>query len=227
MMSPTQRRINSATSSGSETLLFPSTEPGERLSMESAVQDRRQRSYPFVFATTGGVRPFSGFSKAKLAPDKHIAELGNSESRDPMRRWVVHDLRRTAKTLMTRAGVRPDIPERVLAHVILGVEGVYDRWGYLPEKYDALTRPAALVDRIITRWPTTWHGSTSTWRRGQRDTAMKAGLGFILSIGAVKERRTFSFLTSSTASSVLASWSACFRKLATLDGQALCSSPYS
>lgn len=89
MMSPTHRRINSATSSGSETLLFPSTEPRERLSMESAVQDRRQRSYPFVFATTGGVRPFCGFSKAKLAPDKHIAELGNSESRDPMRRGAM------------------------------------------------------------------------------------------------------------------------------------------
>jgi hypothetical protein len=40
---------------------------------------------------------------------------------------------RTAKTLMQRAGVRADISERVLAHVI---EGVYDRYGYLPEKLD-------------------------------------------------------------------------------------------
>jgi hypothetical protein len=29
--------------------------------------------------------------------------------------------------------VRPDISERILAQVIPGVEGVYDRYGYLPE----------------------------------------------------------------------------------------------
>jgi integrase len=107
------------------------------------------KAHPFMFSTTGGVRPFSGFSKAKVALDKHIAELRKKDGRDPMPGWVVHDLRRTAKTLMTRAGVRPDISERVLAHVIPGVEGVYDRWGYLPEKHDALTRLAALIERII------------------------------------------------------------------------------
>jgi hypothetical protein len=48
-----------------------------------------------------------------------------------------------------RAGVRPDIFERVLAHAIKGVEGVYDRYGYLPEKLDALTKLDAIVDRIL------------------------------------------------------------------------------
>jgi hypothetical protein len=59
------------------------------------------------------------------------------------------DVRRTAKTLMQRAGVRPDISERVLAHVIPGVARVYDRHGYLSEKQDALTKLDALVDRIL------------------------------------------------------------------------------
>ena len=40
--------------------------------------------------------------------------------------WVVHDLRRTARSLMSRAGVRPDIAERVLGHAISGVEAIYD-----------------------------------------------------------------------------------------------------
>lgn len=111
---------------------------------------RNVKAHPFVFSTTGGTRPFSGFSKAKLALDRHITELREKDGRDPMPGWVLHDLRRTAKTLMSRAGVRPDLSERVLAHAIQGVEGVYDRWGYLPEKYEALTRLAALVDRIIT-----------------------------------------------------------------------------
>ena len=44
--------------------------------------------------------------------------------------WRLHDLRRTARSLMSRAGVRPDIAERVLGHAIVGVEGVYDRHSY-------------------------------------------------------------------------------------------------
>lgn len=63
--------------------------------------------------------------------------------------WTLHDLRRTAKTLMARAGVRPDISERVLGHAIPGVEGVYDRHSYRDEKLDALERLAALVLRIV------------------------------------------------------------------------------
>jgi len=44
--------------------------------------------------------------------------------------------------------VRPDISERVLAHMIPAVEGIYDRYEYLPEKRDALQKPAASVDHI-------------------------------------------------------------------------------
>ena len=52
---------------------------------------------------------------------------------EPLPNWTFHDLRRTAKTLMARAGVRPDISERVLGHVIAGVEGIYDRHSYADE----------------------------------------------------------------------------------------------
>jgi hypothetical protein len=48
-----------------------------------------------------------------------------------------------------RAGTRPDIYERVLALMIKGVEGAYDRYGYLPEKLDALAKLDALVERIL------------------------------------------------------------------------------
>ena len=62
--------------------------------------------------------------------------------------WVVHDLRRTARSLMSRAGVRPDIAERVLGHAISGVEGIYDRHDYRAEKAEALAKLAALVGDI-------------------------------------------------------------------------------
>ena len=42
--------------------------------------------------------------------------------------------------LMARAGVHPDIAERVMGHAIAGVEGVYDRHSYRDEKADALKR---------------------------------------------------------------------------------------
>jgi integrase len=72
---------------------------------------------------------------------------------EPLPNWTVHDLRRTAKTLMVRAGVRPDISERVLGHVIGGVEGVYDQHSYLAEKRAALEKLAALVARITGPQP--------------------------------------------------------------------------
>jgi integrase len=107
------------------------------------------KAQPFLFSTTGGRRPFSGFSKAKKAVDEEIAKLRKKDGRCPMPPWKLHDLRRTAKTLMVQAGVRPDISERVLSHTIQGVEGVYDCYEYLAEKRDALEKLAVLVDRIV------------------------------------------------------------------------------
>ena len=107
--------------------------------------------------TRDGKRPINSWSEGKaeldarmlLALRERAVEAGEDAEKVTLRRWVHHDLRRTAKTLMTRAGVRPDISERVLGHVIPGVEGVYDRWEYAPEKKEALETLATLVERII------------------------------------------------------------------------------
>jgi integrase len=115
-----------------------------------AERPRDAKARPYVFSAMGGVTPFSGYSKAKAALDKQIAKIRKEAGRQLVPRWTLHDLRRTAKTLMARAGVRPDISERVLAHVIPGVEGVYDRYGYLDEKHDALTKLVAIVQRIVS-----------------------------------------------------------------------------
>jgi integrase len=63
--------------------------------------------------------------------------------------WTAHDLRRTARSLMSRAGVRPDIAERVLGHAMGGVEGIYDRHSYVMEKAQALTALAGLLANIL------------------------------------------------------------------------------
>ena len=63
--------------------------------------------------------------------------------------YTLHDLRRTARSLLSRTTVRPDISERVLGHAIRGVEGIYDRHHYDDEKADALAKLAALINTII------------------------------------------------------------------------------
>ncbi len=94
---------------------------------------------PYVFAGRGGGH-FNGFSPCKRALDEKVGDLP---------RWTLHDLRRTARSLMSRTGVRPDIAERVMGHAIKGVEGVYDRHSYRDEKADALRRLAGQIEMIL------------------------------------------------------------------------------
>jgi integrase len=103
----------------------------------------------FVFSTTGGAKAFSGFSKAKAALDDAIAAIREEAGRPPMERWTLHDLRRTARTLMSRAKIEPDHAERALGHIIGGVRGVYDKFEYLDEKRAAFEALAALAERIL------------------------------------------------------------------------------
>jgi len=103
----------------------------------------------FVF-TTDGKHPISGFSKFKRAFDvRVIAELRKHDPEAELPRWTLHDLRRTARSLMSRAGVPSDHAERCLGHVLPGIRGTYDRHEYLNEKRHAFAALAALIERIV------------------------------------------------------------------------------
>jgi integrase len=102
--------------------------------------------------------PYSGFGKSKAKLDEAVLTSMNKRAKKGTKigalpNWTLHDLRRTAKTLMVRAGVRPDISERVLGHVIAGVEGTYDRHSYADEKRDALEKLAAMIEHILNPLP--------------------------------------------------------------------------
>ena len=60
--------------------------------------------------------------------------------------FTIHDMRRTAKTLLASLGVQPHISERCLNHKIKGVEGVYDGYDYFDERKAALN---ALSDLLV------------------------------------------------------------------------------
>jgi integrase len=63
--------------------------------------------------------------------------------------WTIHDLRRTARSLLSRCGVNADIAERCLGHVIPGVRGTYDRHQYQAEMLHAFEALAARIDQIV------------------------------------------------------------------------------
>lgn len=67
--------------------------------------------------------------------------------------FTVHDMRRTARTLLAGLGVDHFVAERALNHKLRNVEGVYDRHDYFDERRDALGRWAHLLDSIRTGKP--------------------------------------------------------------------------
>jgi len=93
----------------------------------------------FVFSGVNGKRPLGGFSWMKRDLDR-LSGITN---------YTFHDLRRTARSLMSRAGVPSDHAERCLGHVIGGVRGTYDRHEYHREKQLAYEALAALIERIV------------------------------------------------------------------------------
>ena len=95
---------------------------------------------PFVLAGRGDAH-INGFSKSKKAFDAKLPK--------GIPAWVLHDLRRSARSLMARAGVSNDHAERVLGHARPGVEGIYDRHRYRDEIGTALQKLATLIDSIV------------------------------------------------------------------------------
>jgi integrase len=124
--------------------------PGERyktgvdhlIPLSGAAQDLAKGAGEFIF-TVGGVRPIGSMGKCKAEFDRAAGVTD----------WRLHDLRRTARSLLSRAGVNADIAERCLGHTLPGVRGVYDRHEYREEKARAFEALAALVERIVHPQP--------------------------------------------------------------------------
>jgi hypothetical protein len=128
----------------------------------------------FVFTTTGR-GPLKGWSKYKARLDRKMLALlrkeAEAEGRDPdeigewvreddrskqckpwqrVKPWQHRDLRRTARTLMARLKISTDVAEHCLAHVLPGIQQVYNRYDYAVEKREAFERLAELIERIVS-----------------------------------------------------------------------------
>jgi integrase len=86
----------------------------------------------FVFSTTYGRRPISGFAKIKLALDGVITKL-NAGAAIPD--WRLHDLRRTMRTnLSAIPAIAPLVAELMIGHRQRGIAAVYDLHVYEAEQ---------------------------------------------------------------------------------------------
>jgi integrase len=64
-----------------------------------------------------------------------------------MPHFTIHDLRRTAATLLSEEGFAPDVIEKALNHTIKGVRGVYNRAEYSEPRKQMLQAWADLIDK--------------------------------------------------------------------------------
>ena len=64
--------------------------------------------------------------------------------------FTVHDLRRTASTLLHENGWPSDVVEKALNHTISGVRGVYNRAEYEPQRREMLQFWADYIEQLMT-----------------------------------------------------------------------------
>ncbi len=89
--------------------------------------------------SVSGKKAFADFSRSKAAFDKAASVAG----------WTIHDLRRTARTVLSRCGIAVDVAEQCLGHSLGGVRSVYDRHDFAAEKRHAFEALAAEIDRVV------------------------------------------------------------------------------
>ncbi len=112
----------------------------EIINSARAENARHGRDAGLLFPVRRGALP--------LAVRRKREALGNCA--DPeWGHWTPHDLRRTMRTGLAAARVRPDIAELCLGHVKGGIEGVYDRHSYDDERSAAMEAWDARLTAII------------------------------------------------------------------------------
>jgi integrase len=101
----------------------------------------RLASSPWIFPAYRGDSHLNGIAELKKA--------FNAKLPADMSSWTLHDLRRTARTMMTKARVDFYVAEAILGHKLPGVAGIYDRHDFAEEMATALATLAAHIERIV------------------------------------------------------------------------------
>ena len=95
----------------------------------------------YMFTFNGRQPPVKDFGSFKKKLDQKL-----SKAILEWKKWQLRDLRRTARTLMARAGVSRDIAELCLGHQLGNIERTYNRYTYVAHKRDAFERLAKTLN---------------------------------------------------------------------------------
>lgn len=105
-----------------------------------APEEKDRKPNAFIFSTTGGKRPISGFSKAHAALEKKINEERRKPNPTalPIENFTNHDYRRTVRTNLSSLPVPDNISEMIISHARSTLHQIYDQYKYRAEKRRAL-----------------------------------------------------------------------------------------
>jgi integrase len=95
-------------------------------------------------------------SKATLNQVTTLACKAAQEDGKPLGKFCVHDLRRTASTLLHEAGYNTDWIEKCLAHEQKGVRAIYNKAEYAEQRRVMLQDWADMIDRWVKGDPALW-----------------------------------------------------------------------
>ena len=109
----------------------------------------RYRKGKHIFSTTGGLRPVSGFSRAKERIDAAIAA-----AESVMPNWTFHALRHTCRTRLSWLRVSDTVAELTINHARKGLQATYDHHTFAGAKRRALVAWSRLISLIIE--PSVW-----------------------------------------------------------------------
>ncbi|MCV2866939.1 tyrosine-type recombinase/integrase [Albidovulum sediminicola] len=143
------------------------TVPLSEISLKVLASHGRTGGGSGLIFTTTGIKPLSGFHKARAKLAGAMNEIASNERGMTVQipHWTFHDLRRTAATGMARIGQPTHVVEAVLNHVsgaISGVAGVYNRHSYDSEKSTAMEAWGRHVLSLVRKTSEAWN-APSEW----------------------------------------------------------------
>jgi integrase len=104
----------------------------------------RHDGQEFVFGKAGRAG-FNAWSYCTIALNNRIA----ARCGRPLPRFVLHDLRRTMRSGLSKLDVAPHVAELAIGHAVQGVKKIYDLYKYEPKIEAALAAWAAHVTAIV------------------------------------------------------------------------------
>jgi integrase len=96
------------------------------------------------------VMPGRGSLTKPFAHNAINTALKTALAGQPIPAFTIHDLRRTASTLLHENGWASDVVEKALNHTIGGVRGVYNRAEYAPQRREMLQFWADYIEQLMT-----------------------------------------------------------------------------